>query len=120
MNKGLAIADEFHVMANGHAVTCTTLPELPPEEAEGDGIRDLTEQSLARMMRVTPELAQVLDTARSCAGATSLTVKRALLFQAMERDLRIVLPADKTVQAKDVAELARLVQTCKKAPDPQS
>ena len=32
MNKGLAIANKYHVMANGHAVTCTTLPELPAED----------------------------------------------------------------------------------------
>ena len=32
MNKGLAIANRYHVMANGRAVTCTTLPELPAED----------------------------------------------------------------------------------------
>ena len=32
MNKGLAIANEYHVMANGHSVVCTTLPELPAED----------------------------------------------------------------------------------------
>ena len=32
MNKGLAIANKYHVMANGHSVICTTLPELPAGE----------------------------------------------------------------------------------------
>ena len=32
MNKGLAIANPCHVMSNGRAVICTTLPELPPED----------------------------------------------------------------------------------------
>ena len=32
MNKGLAIANPCHVMSNGRAVACTTLPELPPED----------------------------------------------------------------------------------------
>ena len=32
MNKGLAIANAFHIMANSRAVTCTTLPELPAED----------------------------------------------------------------------------------------
>ena len=32
MNKGLAIANKYHVMANCHSVRCTTLPELPAED----------------------------------------------------------------------------------------
>ena len=32
LNKGLAIANSNHLMANGRAVVCTTLPELPPED----------------------------------------------------------------------------------------
>ena len=32
MNKGLAIANPCHVMANGRYVTCTCLPELPAED----------------------------------------------------------------------------------------
>lgn len=32
MNKGLAIANPSHVMANGRNVTCTGLPELPAED----------------------------------------------------------------------------------------
>ena len=32
MNKGLAIANRYHVMANCRAVACTTLPELPAED----------------------------------------------------------------------------------------
>ena len=59
------------------------------------------------------ELAARLDTARSCAGATSATVKKALLFQAMERELQIVLPAAETVAARDVTALAKLVLRCR-------
>ena len=82
---------------------------LPEGECPGDGIRELTEASLAHMMKVSPELVAELDTARSCAGATSATVKRALLFQAMEKELGIVLPADKTAAAPDVGALAALI-----------
>ena len=32
MNKGLAIANPCHVMANCRNVTCTGLPELPAED----------------------------------------------------------------------------------------
>ena len=85
---------------------------LPEGECRSDRIRELTEASLARMMRVTPELAKALDTARSCAGATSATVKKALLLQAMEREMDVTLPADKAVQAKDVGTLASLLLTC--------
>ena len=82
---------------------------MPEDECRSDRISELTEASLARMMKVTPELAAVLDTARSCAGATSATVKKALLFQAMERELDILLPADKAVAARDVTALADVV-----------
>ena len=86
---------------------------MPENECRSDAISDLTEASLARMMRVTPELAAQLDTARSCAGATSATVKKALLFQAMEREFQIVLPAAEAVGARDVTELAGLVRRCR-------
>lgn len=82
---------------------------LPEGECRSDRITALTEASLARMMKVTPELARQLDTARSCAGATSATVKKALLLQAMERELGIVLPAAEAVAAKDVTNLAEVV-----------
>ena len=85
---------------------------LPEGECRSDRIADLTEASLARMMKVTPELAAQLDTARSCAGATSATVKKALLLQAMERELDIVLPAAEAVGAGDVSQLAQLVMRC--------
>ena len=85
---------------------------LPEGECRSDRIAELTEASLARMMKVTPELAKVLDTARSCAGATSATVKKALLLQAMERELGIVLPAADAVRAKDVTALSRVVMRC--------
>ena len=86
---------------------------MPEGECRSEGIAELTEASLARMMKVTPELAARLDTARSCAGATSATVKKALLFQTMERDFDVVLPAAETVAAKDVSALAQLVLRCK-------
>ncbi len=86
---------------------------MPENECRSDSIAELTEASLARMMKVTPELAAQLDTARSCAGATSATVKKALLFQAMERELDVVLPAAETVGAKDVSALAQLVLRCR-------
>ena len=87
---------------------------MPENECRSDRISVLTEASLARMMKVTPELAKQLDTARSCAGATSATVKKALLFQAMERDFGVCLPAAQAVAARDVSALARLVMDCLK------
>ena len=85
---------------------------LPEGSTASQGIRDLLEASLARMMRTAPELAAELDTARSCAGATSVMVKKALLFQAMEREFGIELPAREASAAADIPALARLVQRC--------
>ena len=93
---------------------------LPERECRSDRIADLTEASLARMMKVTPELAAQLDTARSCAGATSATVKKALLLQAMERELGVVLPAAEAVAAKDVTALAKVVSGALERREPRA
>jgi len=82
---------------------------LPEGQCGSNSIRELTEASLAYMMQVSPELVAVLDTARSCAGATSATVKKALLLQAMERELDIQLPAAEAVAAPDIDTLAGLI-----------
>ena len=86
---------------------------MPEGECRSEGIAELTEASLARMMMVTPELAARLDTARSCAGATSAMVKKALLFQAMEREFGIELPAREAAAAADISALAVLVRRSK-------
>ena len=86
---------------------------LPEGSVETESIRDLIEASLARMMRVAPSLVEELDTARSCAGATSAMVKKALLYQAMEREFAIELPAREASAAADVSALARLIERCK-------
>ena len=78
-----------------------------------ESIRDLIEISLARMMQAAPELVEELDTARSCAGATSAMVKKALLFQAMEREFGIELPAREAAAAADISALAVLVRRSK-------
>ena len=93
---------------------------MPENECPSDRIAGLTEASLARMMKVTPELAAALDTARSCAGATSATVKKALLLQAMERELDVVLPAAEAVAAKDVTALASVVMGALERREPRA
>ena len=86
---------------------------LPEGSVETDGIRDLIEASLARMMQAAPELVEELDTAQSCAGATAAMVNKALLFQAMEREFGIDLPAQEAAAAADIPALAGLVRKCK-------
>ena len=86
---------------------------LPVGSVETESIREFVEISLARMMQAAPELVEELDTARSCARATSAMVKKALLFQAMERDFQLELPAREAASAVDIPALARLVWQCK-------
>ena len=86
---------------------------LPESSVETESIRELIEISLARMMQAAPELVEELDTARSCAGATSAMVKKALLFQAMEREFGIELPAREAAAAADISALAGLVWRCR-------
>jgi len=85
---------------------------LPSDSVASDNIQDLIDASLAQTMKVDPSLVAELDAARSCAGATSAMVKKALLFQAMERELEIDMPADKATTAQTVQDLADIVLNC--------
>ena len=85
---------------------------LSSDSVASDNIQDLIDASLAQTMKVDPSLVAELDAARSCAGATSAMVKKALLFQAMERELEIDLPADKAINALTIRDLADIVLNC--------
>ena len=82
---------------------------LKPEECEGVDFQELSELSLAKSMKLSPDLVKEFDTARSCAGATSAIAKKTLLYMSIEKSLGIELAAEKTPKVHTFEEFSMLV-----------
>ena len=82
---------------------------LEPEDCEGVDFQKLSELSLARSMKLSPELVKEFDTARSCAGATSAIAKKTLLYMSIQKALKIELAAEKTPKVHIFEEFSALV-----------
>ncbi len=82
---------------------------LEKAECEGIDFQKLSELSLAKTMKISPELVKEFDTARSCAGATSATAKKTLLYLAIQKALNIELAAEKTPKVHSFEEFTVLV-----------
>lgn len=75
----------------------------------GDGIEALAQASLAKMLRIAPELVGVEDKAATCDGADSTTVKQALMLLALSREFKVELNGFRAALCEDVPALAALV-----------
>jgi hypothetical protein len=81
---------------------------LDPAAELPENFSALTELSLARSMRISPELVKEFDLAKSCDGASSAMAKKVLLFMAIQRELGIELPAMESARLTTLAALAEL------------
>ena len=81
---------------------------LSPEMELPENFSALTEFSLSRSMKISPELVKEFDLARSCDGASSAMAKKVLLFMAIQRELGILLPARASAQITTIQALADL------------
>ena len=81
---------------------------LDPAAALPEDFSALTDLSLARSMKISPELVREFDLARSCDGASSAMAKKVLLFMAIQRELGIELPAMASARITNLAALAEL------------
>ena len=81
---------------------------LSPEMELPEDFSALTDLSLARSMRISPELVREFDLAKSCDGASSAMAKKVLLFMAIQRELGIELPAMESARITSIAALADL------------
>ncbi len=81
---------------------------LDPAAALPEDFSALTDLSLARSMRISPELVREFDLAKSCDGASSAMAKKVLLFMAIQRELGIELPAMESARVTSLAALADL------------
>lgn len=83
---------------------------LTEEDVPADGSFDgLVELSLSKSMKISPELVEEFDTAKSCDGATSAMAKKVLLFMAIQRALNIELPALESARVKTLEDLSAMV-----------
>lgn len=81
---------------------------LSPKMELPENFSVLTEFSLSRSMKISPELVKEFDLARSCDGASSAMAKKVLLFMAIQRELGILLPARASAQITTIQALADL------------
>ena len=81
---------------------------LSPEMELPENFSALTELSLSRSMKISPELVKEFDLAKSCDGASSAMAKKVLLFLAIQRELGILLPAMASARITTIQGLADL------------
>lgn len=82
---------------------------LESEEASGHTFRELIDLSIAKSMKVAPELVEELDKARGCTGGSSANVKKSLLFASLQKKLGIELDARRAQRVKWFSDMALLV-----------
>jgi len=82
---------------------------LTREEAEGVDFQKLSQLSLAKSMKISRELVKEYDMAQGCAGTSSEIAKKTLLFMAIQKKLRLELPARALPRIHSFPELTALV-----------
>lgn len=81
---------------------------LPPDETEED-LKALARISLAKMMKIDPDVIRELDMATPCDKATSESTKTALLLYAIQRDLSLPSNPKEYAAVENIPELARYI-----------
>ena len=82
---------------------------LDDEDVSGLSFDEIAERSVAKSANVAKELVKELDTSVDCMGASSMTVKKAMLFRQIEIALDIQFPAMRTAWVEKLEEIGDLV-----------
>lgn len=80
--------------------------QLDPEAVQTDSIAEITDLSLAKTAKLSREMAEQIDNAKACDGASSAMVKKALLLTALQRGLDVTLDKKIAVRCKTISELS--------------
>lgn len=83
--------------------------QLSPDEIETESIGEITDLSLAKSAKLSKELAEQVDNAKSCDGATSAMVKKALLYTALQRGLDLKVDSKAAARSKTLDDLTGVV-----------
>ncbi len=78
-------------------------------DCEADDIKELASLSLARTMKLDPDVIHSLDQATPCDHATSESTKKVLLLYAVQKDLELKPDAEKLSRVSTVRELTEYV-----------
>ena len=81
---------------------------LKDEDLTSDDFNAITELSLSKSMKISPELVKEFDLAKRCDGVSSAMAKKVLLFMAIQRELGIQLPALASARITTIHDLADL------------
>lgn len=90
---------------------------LTREETEGVDFQKLSQLSLAKSMKISKELVKEFDMAQGCAGTSSEIAKKTLLFMAIQKLLKLELPAREMPRLHSFQELAEMVYTAMRDSD---
>lgn len=82
---------------------------LLPPDCEETGIPELARLSLARTMKIDPDVIHSLDFATPCDHATSESAKKVLLLFAVQRDLGLKPNPEKIAKVGNLHELAQYI-----------
>lgn len=95
---------EKYLLNEEEAAACATFDEL-------------VTLSIGKSMSLSGELVAELETAQNCGGATSSVVKKVLLLMAIQKDLSIELPEQRTAYIVTLDDLIGVVwETMKASP----
>lgn len=67
--------------------------------------------SLSNSMKISKELVEQFDMAKSCDGVSSAMAKKVLLFMAIQKSMNITLPARETATVKTVRDISTMIWT---------
>ena len=82
---------------------------LDGEERLPEDFTGLVKLSIARTAKIDPALLKDLQRAQKCTSASSVAIKKGLLFLDIQRQLGITFDPEKTTDIGSLRDLARLV-----------
>ena len=85
------------------------LDERKPNQ-QGTIWRSWRKASLAKMLKIAPDLVKSEDKAANCDGADSATVKQALMIMALQKEFHVQLDCFRAGLCHSVGELAALAR----------
>ncbi len=79
------------------------------EDEKEENLRELAKLSLAKMMKIDPEVLREIDLATPCDKATSESTKTALLLYSIQRDLKLPSNPREYAAVETLSELAAYI-----------
>lgn len=79
---------------------------LDDEDCAGDAFSELIETSIAKSQRIAKNLVTDTDTPAGCDGTSSAVTKKVLLLMAVQKELGIKFPPEKSPAIKTIRDLA--------------